>query len=106
MTDLISLSKNDISTTTIEISLPQPESTILRNTVRESLRQYFVQLENTPPANLYELVLEEIEVPLLEAVLKHVKQNQSKAARLLAMSRGTLRKKIQYGLLPRKRKNK
>jgi Fis family transcriptional regulator len=46
------------------------------------------------------MVLEEVEPPLLRAVLRHTRNNQSKAARMLGLSRGTLRKKLkQYGLL-------
>jgi Fis family transcriptional regulator len=50
--------------------------------------------------NLYELVLREVEAPLMEAVLKHTDGNQSEAATMLGLNRGTLRKKMkQYGLL-------
>lgn len=71
----------------------------LRNSVRESLRQYFIRLEGQTPANLYELVLAEVEQPMLEMVLQYTGQNQSKAAKILGISRGTLRKKMaQYDL--------
>ncbi len=71
----------------------------LRNSVRESLRQYFIRLEGQAPANLYELVLAEVEQPMLEMVLQYTGQNQSKAAKILGISRGTLRKKMaQYDL--------
>jgi Fis family transcriptional regulator, factor for inversion stimulation protein len=81
-----------------------PVSGMLRNHIRESLRQYFIHLENTPPNNLYDLVVGEMEAPLLEIVLQFVGHNQSEAARLLNMSRGTLRKKMQTYGLPFKRK--
>lgn len=71
----------------------------LRNSVRESLRQYFIRLEGQAPANLYEMVLAEVEHPMLEMVLQYTGQNQSKAAKILGISRGTLRKKMaQYDL--------
>lgn len=71
----------------------------LRNSVRESLRQYFIRLEGQTPANLYEMVLAEVELPMLEMVLQYTGQNQSKAAKILGLSRGTLRKKMaQYDL--------
>ncbi|EKD75724.1 MAG: Factor for inversion stimulation Fis, transcriptional activator [uncultured bacterium] len=66
----------------------------LRECVHRALQNYFAQLEGHPPANVYEMVLAEIEVPLLQVVLKYTKGNQSKAAILLGLSRGTLRKKI------------
>ncbi|MFA6409071.1 MAG: DNA-binding transcriptional regulator Fis [Gammaproteobacteria bacterium] len=68
--------------------------TTLRNGVLQALKEYFFHLEGSEPRDLYALVLEEIEAPLLKAVLEHVKGNQSKAAQILGLSRGTLRKKI------------
>ena len=44
--------------------------------------------------NLYELVLEEIEGPLFRTVMELTRYNQSKAARVLGVSRGTLRTKL------------
>ncbi|MBI5447166.1 MAG: DNA-binding transcriptional regulator Fis [Gammaproteobacteria bacterium] len=71
----------------------------LRECVHRALQNYFVQLEGHPPANIYEMVLAEVEVPLLQVILKYTKSNQSKAAILLGLSRGTLRKKIkQYSI--------
>lgn len=71
----------------------------LRNSVRESLRQYFIRLEGQAPAELYALVMAEVEQPMIEMVLQYTGQNQSKAAKILGLSRGTLRKKMaQYDL--------
>jgi Fis family transcriptional regulator len=71
----------------------------LRECVKQALENYFTHLDGHTPANLYDLVLEEIEIPLLEIVMKSVKGNQCKAAVILRISRGTLRKKLkQYGL--------
>ena len=51
------------------------------------------------PGNLYEMVLGEVEQPLLKAVLDFTRGNQSKAADVLGINRGTLRKKLkEYGL--------
>jgi Fis family transcriptional regulator len=72
----------------------------LHDSVRQALESYFTQLKGQPPSNLYELVLAEVEVPLLEAVMEYTKGNQSRAAILLGLSRGTLRKKLKiYGML-------
>ena len=46
------------------------------------------------PNNLYELALRQVEQPLFEAILEHTKGNQSRAAELLGLNRGTLRKKL------------
>lgn len=71
----------------------------LRECVKQALGNYFSHLDGHMPANLYDLVLEEIEIPLLEVVMNYVRQNQCKAAILLGISRGTLRKKLkQYNL--------
>jgi Fis family transcriptional regulator, factor for inversion stimulation protein len=71
----------------------------LRYYVERTMQHYFAQLDGTEPDNLYELVLAEVEAPLLEVVLKIVKNNQTKAAQMLGLNRGTLRKKLkQYNL--------
>jgi Fis family transcriptional regulator, factor for inversion stimulation protein len=62
--------------------------------VQGALSSYFTQLDGQTPSDLYDLVLAEIEDPLLRAVLVHTKGNQSKAAIILGISRGTLRKKL------------
>jgi DNA-binding protein Fis len=66
----------------------------LRTQVERSLKNYFSQLGDTDPSNLYELVIAEVELPLLEVVLKRTRGNQTKTAKLLGLSRGTLRKKL------------
>lgn len=78
----------------------QAQQASLQEQVTELIQRYFAKLEGVEPRNLYELVLEEIEVPLLQAVMKYVRSNQSKAARILGLARGTLRKKLKrYGML-------
>ncbi len=72
----------------------------LHDSVRQSLENHLTQLNGKSPDNLYELVLAEVEKPLLEAVMEYTKNNQSRAAIILGLSRGTLRKKLkQYGML-------
>jgi Fis family transcriptional regulator len=44
--------------------------------------------------NLYQLIIEEIEAPLFRTVMELTRYNQSKAARVLGVSRGTLRTKL------------
>lgn len=68
--------------------------------IKTSLEFYFSDLEEETPANLYQLVLQEVEKPLFEAVLKHTRGNQTKAAEVLGINRTTLRKKLEiYGLM-------
>ncbi len=74
---------------------PQP----LSQYVKQSLDAYFKDLNGHHPVKLYELVLSEIEQPLLEVVMNHTKGNLSKAAQVLGLNRATLRKKLKkYGL--------
>lgn len=72
----------------------------LHDSVRQSLENYLSQIKSKLPDNLYELVLAEVEAPLLEAVMDYTRGNQSRAAIVLGLSRGTLRKKLkQYNML-------
>jgi len=77
----------------------QQEISQLYNAVKHSIRRYLYELDGTTPHDMYELVLKQIERPLLEAVLEHTRGNQSRAAEYLGLNRGTLRKKLrQYDL--------
>jgi Fis family transcriptional regulator, factor for inversion stimulation protein len=66
----------------------------LYHAVKHSIRRYLYELDGTQPHDMYEMVLKQIEQPLLEAVLEHTKGNQSRAAEYLGLNRGTLRKKL------------
>ena len=66
----------------------------LSHAVKHSIRRYLFELDGTQPNDLYDLVLKQIEQPLLEAILEHTKGNQSRAAQMLGLNRGTLRKKL------------
>ncbi len=66
----------------------------LGSAVRVALEIYFENLDGSPPDDLYRMVLKEVERPLLECVMDRCQGNQSKAARCLGVTRGTLRKKL------------
>ena len=66
----------------------------LASSVTQSVRRYFSELKGTDPIDLYQFVLEEVEIPLFRAVMEHCKYNQSRAAVMLGISRGTLRTKL------------
>lgn len=72
----------------------------LHDSVRQALEGYLNRLKGQFPNNLYELILTEVEAPLMAAVMEYTKNNQSRAAVVLGLSRGTLRKKLKlYGML-------
>jgi Fis family transcriptional regulator len=66
----------------------------LSHAVKHSIRRYIYELDGTLPNDMYDLVLRQVERPLFEAILEHTKGNQSRAAELLGLNRGTLRKKL------------
>jgi len=83
------------ATDTKQPSENQPqEISQLSHAVKHSIRRYLFELEGTQPNDLYDLVLRQIEQPLFEAILEHTKGNQSRAAEMLGLNRGTLRKKL------------
>src|SRR5271169_5347449 len=66
----------------------------LRSQAEEALQSYFIALNGHSPARLYDLVMREVEEPLFKVVMDHVRGNQSRAATILGINRGTLRKKL------------
>ena len=66
----------------------------LSEQVRKAMKKYFAELGDTSPANVYEMVMAEVEPELLKAVMRHTNNNQSKAATALGLNRATLRKKL------------
>ncbi len=71
----------------------------LSKCVQRSLKTYFKDLNGEDATDLYSMVIEEIEKPLLEVVMEQAESNQTKAAQLLGINRNTLRKKLKrYGL--------
>ena len=76
------------------------EGSNLNKAVRDCLTQYFDELDGNHPGDLYDMVLQQVEGPLLEVVMAYVDGNQSKASQCLGLNRGTLRKKLRnYDLL-------
>ena len=72
----------------------------LKASVERAVGQFLEELEGQPIKDLYDLVIQEVEAPLLAIVMAHTARNQTQAAYMLGLSRGTLRKKLKvYGLL-------
>ena len=67
--------------------------------VRKAIDSYFKDLDGERPCAVYEMVINCVEKPLLEAVLHRAQGNQTHAAQMLGINRNTLHKKLkEYGL--------
>ena len=72
----------------------------LRDSVTLAMRAYLDELDGQLSTDVYQMVLAEIEAPLLEEIMAYTRNNQTKASRMLGLNRGTLRKKLkQYSLI-------
>ena len=76
----------------------------MKKTINESVQQgveeYLQMMGGEPVLDLYDMVMSEVEAPLLRSVLVFTNHNQSKSAEILGLNRGTLRKKLRkYHLL-------
>lgn len=77
-----------------------PHGATLRETVAATMQCYFHHLDGESVTDLYDMVLAEIEAPLLSSVMDYVHGNQTQASQILGLNRGTLRKKLKrYELL-------
>jgi len=71
----------------------------LRNFTEDALHSYFKNLNGHKPADIYKLVMGEVEPPLFQSVMEYTEGNQTLAAEILGINRATLRKKLkQYQL--------
>jgi Fis family transcriptional regulator len=66
----------------------------LRKNVQEAIRRYLDDMGNCLPDSLHRTLMAEVEPPLIEEVLRYTRGNQSKTARILGMTRNTLRAKL------------
>ena len=84
------------STTTFELSQPIEAATVssLREAVDLFVRRYLDEMDGELGTDFYDLVLSEVEGPMLQAVMEYTRYNQTKAAQMLGLNRGTLRKKL------------
>ena len=81
----------------------------LKESAAEAIAHFLGTLDGEGCSKLYDMVLHQVEEPLFKAVMEYTQQNQSSAATMLGLNRGTLRKKLrQHGLLsePEKPKRK
>jgi two-component system nitrogen regulation response regulator GlnG len=99
----VTASGQEISRIEAEAALPMEteaaphivEGEKLSESVGRHLRRYFALHSGVlPPPGLYDRILREIELPLIEIALSATGGNQAKCADLLGINRNTLRKKI------------
>lgn len=69
-------------------------SVTLEKLVRSKLEVLMKQSKDAAMHNLYDLVIEQVEKPLLEIALRTHDGNQIRTAKFLGINRNTLRKKI------------
>jgi Fis family transcriptional regulator len=68
--------------------------------VAGALEKYFRDLDGEMPCAIYDMVLKNVEKPMLEVVMHHAEGNQTLAAEMLGINRNTLRKKLtEFNLL-------
>lgn len=72
----------------------------IAQSVTHALDRYFADLDGEQPANIYDMVMRQVERPLLESIMGRVGNNQTQAAEILGITRNTLRRKLtDHGLL-------
>jgi len=71
------------------------EQPSLEHCVREHLLRYLEDLGSAEPHDMLSMVMACVERPVLQIMLEKAQGNQSRAAQMLGITRGTLRKKLQ-----------
>ncbi|MDU3766807.1 MAG: DNA-binding transcriptional regulator Fis [Enterobacter hormaechei] len=71
---------SDVLTVSTVNSQDQVTQKPLRDSVKQALKNYFAQLNGQDVNDLYELVLAEVEQPLLDMVMQYTRGNQTRAA--------------------------
>ncbi|QOL19576.1 helix-turn-helix domain-containing protein [Candidatus Bodocaedibacter vickermanii] len=73
----------------------KPSETLSLSTlVSQRLEAFFESQLHSLPVNLYDVIIEQVEHPLIVQTLKITQGNQIKAAEILGINRNTIRKKI------------
>jgi Fis family transcriptional regulator len=67
---------------------------LLRDAVKRAVTNFFSQLDGQEASEVYEMVLSEVEAPLLDIIMQHTRGNQTREANMLGINRGSLRKKL------------
>jgi Fis family transcriptional regulator len=84
-----------------DVAIPSvPATRNLRDAVTTAVRNYLEELDGQMSSDVYQMVLAEVEAPLLAEIMAYTRNNQTRASIMLGLNRGTLRKKLkQYKLI-------
>ena len=91
---VVPLQQYNVETAIVHLKPETQTHNTLRDCVREALETYLRDMDGHGSGDIYQLVLKEVEKPLFDTILRHTEGNQTKAAELLGINRGTLRKKL------------
>ena len=80
---------------TVDASTHQQQEQSLPDLVYSIVNRFLNENKNKSINDLYDMILSEVEPPLLQAVMEKRRGNQLQAAKILGISRGTIRKKLQ-----------
>ena len=98
------LMPRDLALATRDAAATVYDDLSLEEVVRLKLKEYFRQTRDVEPTNLYDLIIERVERPLIELTLERTGGNQLKASAILGINRNTLHKKItQLKITPKRR---
>ena len=86
-------SPSEALTVSVLNSQSQVTNKPLRDSVKQALRNYLSQLDGQDVNDLYELVLAEVEHPMLDMIMQYTRGNQTRAANMLGINRGKMGKK-------------
>ncbi len=85
----------NLTTTTISVQTHEPVMTPLRESVEIAIRNYLSKVaQDADLEELYDTVMSEVEAPFFDVVMQYSRGNQTKAAKIMGINRGTLRKKL------------
>ena len=68
----------------------------LQDKIETLLDKYFKDLDGENPNDVYDMVLQSVEKPLLIYIMNYAQGNQTRAAKILGLNRNTLRKKLEF----------
>jgi len=75
-------------------ALEADKQSTLRQNVQFAIRRYLEDMGQSQPECLYRTLMAEVEPPLIEEVLRYTQGNQTRTAKILGMTRNTLRAKL------------